>query len=136
MPYHHVVEIIPLQPGLCDHARGDQRRQRRPQTVQRMQHPHHLVRVLHISHKGIPRAVDESIAKSGDDKADDEKRVRRMAGRDDVADEVGRWSEDGDAAAAETLVDEVVDQGGQDVAEKRGQEHERHNGVRDGVVGF
>lgn len=85
-----------------------------------MQNPHYLIRVLHVAHKCIPGTIHKAIAKSGDHKADHEKWVRRVAGGDNVADEMGRRAHNGDASTAKAFVDEVVDQGCEDVAREGG----------------
>lgn len=52
-----------------------------------------------------------------------------------AADETGDGAEEGDAPLAEVVVDQVVEEGGQEVADAGGEEEERDEGVGDGVVG-
>jgi hypothetical protein len=52
-----------------------------------------------------------------------------MNGDDDIGDEVAGWSDNCNSSLAETDMDVVVENGGQGVADKRGEEDQRHNSV-------
>lgn len=59
-----------------------------------------------------------------------------MTGQGDVTDQAEDGAEDGDAALAQVVVDEVVGEGGDEVAYEGGEEDERQHRVGDVVVGL
>jgi hypothetical protein len=90
-----------------------------------------------LVHDADPRAearVNEPVAESADEIADDEDRVGRVHSQGDVGDEVTERRDQGDAAAAEGMMEAGVGEGRDGVAGERREENERDDGVADVVV--
>ena len=119
---------------LGDDRRRSQRTQHGSDTVETMQETEQFIRIGHIANPGIPGRVFKAIAEPGEDKRDDQHRIRRMDRVDDVGDEMAARGEDSDTALAEVVVDVVVEQGSEDVADQGGEEDEGDDGISEAVV--
>lgn len=87
-----------------------------------MQQPQDLVRVYHRPDPRVPRRVLEPVAEAHEEVHYDEGWVGGMHADDDVADELRKGGEEGDAALAVLHVDWVVYKGGGSVADEGGEE--------------
>ena len=132
--YHDIIPVIPRPMRLRDHRSRDERSDRSAEAVESVQDAEDLVGVGHGADPRVPGRVLDAVAEAGEDKHDDEHGVWRVVGDDDVGEEVADGTEDGDAALAEFHVDGVVEQRGQVVADERGEEDQRDDGVAQPVV--
>lgn len=131
---HDVVEVVPLEVCLGDHGRGDQRGHDTTGAVEGMHHTQALVCIGHISNPGVPSGVTQPVSKAGEHVHDHEDGVRRVHAGDDVGDDMAGRGEDRDASLAVLLVDQVVEEGGERVADKGRQEDQRDERVLEAVV--
>lgn len=99
-----------------------------------MQEAEDLVGAVHVADVGVPGSVGYAVAEAREDVDDDEGRVGRVLGDDDVGGDVAGGGDDGDAALADFQVDPVVEQGGEDVTHKGGEEDQRDDDVGEVVV--
>lgn len=131
---HDVVEVVPLEVRLGDHRGRDQRGEDTTGAVEGVHHAQYLVCVGHVADPGVPGGIAQPVAETGQHVHDHEDGVRRVHAGDNVGDDVAGGGENRDAPLAELLVDRVVEEGRQRVADERGEEDERHKRVLEAVV--
>lgn len=131
---HDVVEVVPLEVRLGDHGRGDERGHDTAGAVEGMHHTQALVCIGHITDPGVPGGVTQPVAKASQHVHDHKDGVRRVHAGDNVGDDMEGGGEDRDAPLAVLLVDHVVEEGREGVADEGRQEDERHERVLEAVV--
>lgn len=89
----------------------------------------HLARLGQISDPGVPRSVTDPVSEAGKNESDDEDGIRGMQADDDVGKGVTGSADDADATLAYGEVEIVVENGGGDITDKRGEEYEGYDSV-------
>lgn len=105
---HDVVEGVPRQLALSYHSRGDQGADGRAQAICTVKKPKQLVCVLHIANPGVPGAVFEAVAETGEKQDDREDGVRRVRDERYVTDHATDGTKYCNASLTELVVYEVV----------------------------
>jgi hypothetical protein len=88
-----------------------------------------FIRVGHIPDPSAPCSIQESISEAYEHEDDDEDRIGRVRGHDNIGDEVASGTDDCDSALAELDVHEVIYHRGKAVACERREEYEGYDGV-------
>lgn len=99
-----------------------------------MEHAEELVGVVQVPDERVPGRVGDAVAEAGERERDDEDRVRRVHGDDDVRHDVAGRRQHGDAPPPEARVDDVVQERRRRVADERREEGQRDDDVRQVVV--
>lgn len=121
-------------PAFCHHGGGDKGGDGGAGAVGAVEDAEQLVRVLQVADPGVPCAVLEAVTKAREEHDDGEYRVGRMNGHDDVADQATHWGENGHAALAKVVMDEVARKSGGKIAHEGSEEEQRDDGVVDAIV--
>lgn len=132
--HHDVIKRIPRQTSLLDESRGNKRADDGADAVQAVEQAEELVGAVQVPDERVPRRVGDAVAEAGERERDDEDRVRRVHGDDDVRDQVAGRRQGGDAPPPEALVDRVVQERGRRVADERREEGQRDDDVRQVVI--
>ena len=101
-----------------------------------MQNPQKLIRVLQVSEPRIPRTLRDAVADPANYEPDDDGAPGKVARKERVSDEPAERGEESGAAAAEGMVESIVSEGGEGVAEESTEEDQGDNGVGDAVIGL
>lgn len=93
-----------------------------------------LVGILQVSDPGVPAAILDTVAKTGEEHHDGKDGKRGVEGHGDIADYTTKGTQDGNTTLAEIVMDEVAGECGGQVSNERYKEEKRDDGIVDVVV--
>lgn len=93
-----------------------------------------LARIGQTTHPSIECSIRKAIAEARQNKGKDQNNIWRVRANDTISGKMTARADYRDSTLTEFEVKIVVQKGGGNVADERGQEDERDDGVADGVV--